>query len=59
MELWQAAPPVYMAFLIISEWGRKNYLFSLEETIENYTRYSLNEDSGFFVLGGDSNGHII
>ena len=49
MELWQAAPPVYMAFLIISEWGRKNYLFSLEETIENYTRYSLNEDCGFFV----------
>jgi hypothetical protein len=34
MELRQAAPPVFIAFLIISEWGRKNYLLSVEKAVK-------------------------
>ena len=34
MELRQAAPPECMAFIIIREWGRKNYLLSVEKAVK-------------------------
>jgi hypothetical protein len=53
MEFWQATPPLYVAFLNVSKWGRKNYLLSLEKPVKIVPVILLMRMTGFLLFNNE------